>query len=54
MTDEFLDYSASIGNPLRTIGLTKGCKWCVCASRWKEAFEAARGSDREAGKLVPR
>lgn len=40
LSDEFLDYSAAQGNNLRSVGLTGGCKWCVCASRWKEAFEA--------------
>jgi uncharacterized protein (DUF2237 family) len=40
VTDEFLDYSASQGNNLRTIGLTEGCKWCLCTARWMEAFTA--------------
>jgi uncharacterized protein len=39
VTKEFLDYSAAKGNDLRTIGLTDGCKWCLCTTRWKEAFE---------------
>ncbi|KAF2182574.1 hypothetical protein K469DRAFT_711753 [Zopfia rhizophila CBS 207.26] len=51
LTDEFLDYTASKGNDLRSAGLTSGCKWCLCASRWKEAFEA-RTSDTDA--KVPR
>lgn len=22
------------------VGLDEGCKWCLCSSRWKEAFDA--------------
>ncbi|TLD30132.1 hypothetical protein E2P81_ATG06785 [Venturia nashicola] len=40
VTDEFLDYSASQGNDLRVAGLSEGCKWCLCAGRWKEALDA--------------
>lgn len=40
VSDEFLEYSASQGNDLRTIGLKDGCKWCLCTSRWLEAFKA--------------
>ncbi|MFT5264195.1 MAG: hypothetical protein ACI8YQ_002941 [Polaribacter sp.] len=47
MTDEFLNYSASCGNNLKTPapnygfpGLKAGDKWCLCLSRWKEAMEA--------------
>ena len=45
VTDEFLDFSADRGNNLRSAGLTAGCKWCLCASRWKEALLARRGDD---------
>jgi len=45
VTDEFLDFSASRGNDLRKIGLTGGCKWCLCTSRWKEAVDARKGDD---------
>ncbi|KAI9850552.1 MAG: hypothetical protein M1838_005474 [Thelocarpon superellum] len=45
VTDEFLAFSASRGNDLRTIGLTGGCKWCLCAGRWKEAFMARKSDD---------
>lgn len=51
VTDEFLKFSADQGNDLRTIGLKGGCKWCLCASRWKEAFDA-RG--KEGDKIVPK
>jgi uncharacterized protein (DUF2237 family) len=47
MTAEFLAFSASVGNDLSTPrpawgfpGLTPGDRWCVCASRWLEAYEA--------------
>ncbi|RAL68191.1 hypothetical protein DID88_008898 [Monilinia fructigena] len=52
LTDNFLDFSASRGNNLRGIGLTGGNKWCLCASRWKEAMEAARNSSEK--DLVPK
>ncbi|KAJ9648266.1 hypothetical protein H2199_001119 [Coniosporium tulheliwenetii] len=29
----------------------RGCKWCLCASRWKEAMDAANGVD---DKKVPK
>ncbi|KAL8734066.1 MAG: hypothetical protein Q9181_003350 [Wetmoreana brouardii] len=45
LTKEFLDFSASRGNNLRSIGLEPGCKWCLCTARWKEAMEAAKGKD---------
>lgn len=43
VTKEFLEYSASKGNDLMSPvgshfpGLNPGDKWCLCASRWKEA-----------------
>lgn len=47
MTNEFLEFSKSVGNDLSTPvrlynfpGLKKGDRWCVCALRWKEAFKA--------------
>ncbi len=46
ITDEFLDFSKSRGNDLSTPrpefnfpGLKAGDSWCLCAERWKEAFE---------------
>ena len=46
MTDEFLSFSKSRGNDLSTPrpefdfpGLKAGDSWCVCAKRWKEAYE---------------
>jgi uncharacterized protein (DUF2237 family) len=46
MTAEFLEFSAAAGNDLSTppeygfMGLQPGDRWCLCASRWQEAFEA--------------
>lgn len=40
VSNEFLDYSAAQGNDLRVVGLTEGCKWCLCTGRWLEAFRA--------------
>lgn len=47
VTQEFLKFSLSRGNDLITPksqynfpGLKAGDKWCLCALRWKEAFEA--------------
>lgn len=47
MTDEFLKFSRERGNDLSTPnamfqfpGLRPGDRWCVCATRWKEAFDA--------------
>ncbi len=45
MTAEFLAYSQSVGNDLSTTngtfpGLSPGDRWCLCAARWKQAFDA--------------
>lgn len=47
LTAEFLLFSRSRGNDLSTPmpqygfpGLQPGDRWCLCASRWKEAFDA--------------
>ncbi|MEM9896713.1 MAG: DUF2237 domain-containing protein [Bacteroidota bacterium] len=47
MTEDFLNYSASCGNDLKTPfprygfpGLKPGDQWCLCAGRWKEAYDA--------------
>ncbi len=47
LTDEFLQYSKSQGNDLITPfpefgfpGLKAGNTWCLCALRWKEAYDA--------------
>ncbi|KAI9709753.1 MAG: hypothetical protein M1820_003156 [Bogoriella megaspora] len=51
VSDKFLDFTASRGNDLRSVGLTGGCKWCLCASRWKEAMDARSGDDDD---VVPK
>jgi uncharacterized protein (DUF2237 family) len=47
MTEDFLFFSKSKGNDLSTPlpeydfpGLNEGDCWCLCASRWQEAWEA--------------
>lgn len=47
VTDEFLTFTASVGNDLSTPmpnygfpGLKAGDRWCLCASRWLQALEA--------------
>lgn len=49
MTAEFLAFSKSRGNDLSTPnplyrfdGLQPGDRWCLCAARWKEAYDAGR------------
>jgi len=47
LTKEFLAFSMSRGNDLSTPrpefdfpGLNPGDRWCLCAARWKEAYDA--------------
>ncbi len=47
VTEEFLAFTKSQGNDLSTPvpmfdfpGLKPGDRWCLCASRWKEALDA--------------
>ncbi|MBU1097363.1 MAG: DUF2237 domain-containing protein [Ignavibacteriae bacterium HGW-Ignavibacteriae-2] len=47
VTEEFLKFSKITGNDLSTPrpefdfpGLKPGDQWCVCASRWKHAFDS--------------
>ena len=47
MTDEFLKFTNEKGNDLSTRrkgfpGLQVGDKWCLCALRWKEAYDAGK------------
>ena len=49
MTQEFLEYSRSKGNDLMTPvpeygfpGLKPGDSWCLCATRWREAYTAGK------------
>ena len=46
-TEQFLSFSMMAGNDLSTPhpewefpGLKPGDRWCLCAQRWQEAFEA--------------
>ena len=48
-TEEFLDFSKSVGNDLSTPhpefnfpGLKPGNRLCLCAQRWKEAYEQGK------------
>ena len=52
--EKFLVFSRQMGNDLSTPnpmynfpGLKPGDKWCVCALRWKEAFEAGREEGKQ-------
>lgn len=47
VTDAFLAYSKAVGNDLSTPmpqyqfpGLQPGDRWCLCMSRWVQAFDA--------------
>jgi len=47
LTEDFLEFSKAAGNDLSTPrpeygfpGLMPGQRWCVCASRWKQALDA--------------
>lgn len=47
VTEEFLKFSKAAGNDLSTPmpeysfpGLKPGDRWCLCAQRWQQAFEA--------------
>ena len=67
MTEEFLKFSKSKGNDLSTPvpafdfpGLNSGDRWCLCAARWLEAYEAgsapsiiARATHRRALEIIP-
>ena len=48
-TQEFLAYSQSVGNDISTPnpqfgfpGIRAGNKWCLCAGRWLEAYNAGK------------
>ena len=52
MTDSFLAFSREAGNDLSTArpewgfaGLREGDRWCLCASRWLEAYEAGQAPE---------
>ena len=48
-TEDFLVFSEEVGNDLSTPrpefnfpGLNPGNRWCLCAMRWKEAYEQGK------------
>src|SRR5262249_1259988 len=52
LTARFLEFSKTAGNDLSTprpeygfAGLRPGDRWCLCASRWLEAYEAGHAPD---------
>ncbi len=67
MTEEFLAFSKERGNDLSTPrpqwnfpGLKEGDRWCLCAGRWFEAWQAGRAplvdleaTHEETLKVVP-
>ena len=67
MTEEFLEFSKSKGNDLSTPvpafdfpGLNSGDRWCLCAARWLEAYEAssapsiiAKATNKRALEVIP-
>ena len=49
MTEDFLKFSKAAGNDLSTPhpdfgfpGLKPGDRWCLCAERWQQAFDAGQ------------
>lgn len=66
MTESFLEFSKLRGNDLSTPvaefnfpGLKPGDKWCLCANRWLEAYDAnqapgviAKSTNSEALKII--
>lgn len=49
MTADFLEFSKAAGNDLTTPhpefgfpGLQPGDRWCLCAARWRQAWEAGK------------
>jgi len=51
LSEEFLAHQKSVGNDLSSprpefgfAGLKPGDTWCVCASRWRQAYDAGAAS----------
>ncbi|MFT4729205.1 MAG: hypothetical protein ACI9UN_003722 [Granulosicoccus sp.] len=67
VSDDFLNFTASVGNDLSTPmpaygfpGLKSGDRWCLCASRWLQAHEAGhaprvyvRSTHEAALRIIP-
>jgi uncharacterized protein (DUF2237 family) len=50
VTQEFLEFLQMMGNDLMTPqhgfpGLREGDQWCVCASSWRQAFQAGKACE---------
>lgn len=66
-TKSFLEFSVSVGNDLSTAhtemnfpGLIAGDRWCLCAQRWLQAYEAGcapavvlSATNKESLKIIP-
>ncbi|KJX94242.1 hypothetical protein TI39_contig4205g00005 [Zymoseptoria brevis] len=48
VSQEFLDFTSKKGNNLSSAGVSANQKWCLCASRWKEAFTAFENGELKA------
>lgn len=67
VTEDFLDFSKSVGNDLSTPmpawdfpGLVDGDRWCLCAARWLEAYRGGmapkvylRSTHKKALEIIP-
>lgn len=67
VSDNFLEFTASVGNDLSTPmpeygfpGLKAGDRWCLCASRWLQAHKAGhaprvyvRSTHEAALRIIP-
>lgn len=47
VTESFLKFTNGKGNNLDKAGVKPGMKWCLCASRWKEAYDAFKDGKLE-------
>jgi len=47
MTPAFLKFTNNRGNNLESTGVKPDMKWCLCASRWKEAYDAFKDGKLE-------
>lgn len=47
VTSSFLNFTNNRGNNLDSAGVKANMKWCLCASRWKEAYDAFKEGQLE-------
>ena len=59
MSEEFLKFTKSVGNDLSTPnpiynfpGLKSGDRWCLCALRWKEAYDIGSAIECKLSSLI--